>query len=151
MSPIVSTAVFVPDLESATQFFVDLFALEPIRTVDYDDPDAALFLGCPRGAKVRYRLFRGSADFVGMLSLFEITKPRPAEVIRSGEGAHLGECCLVFRCADVDRIHAGLVERAHPVLCPPRDLVNPDGSRNREMTFRGPGGVLINLMQKYDS
>jgi len=149
LSPIVSTAVFVADLESATRFFVEIFALEPIRTVEYDDPDAALFLGSPRGAKVRYRLFRGSADFVGMLSLFEITSPVPAAVARSGDGAQLGECCLVFRCADVDRIHARMVERALPVLCPPRDLRNPDGSRNREMTFRAPGGVLINLMQKY--
>jgi catechol 2,3-dioxygenase-like lactoylglutathione lyase family enzyme len=150
LSPLVSAAVFVADLESATRFFVELFALEPIRTVEYDDPEAALFLGCPRGARVRYRLFRGSADFVGMLSLFEITNPAPPEVIRSGDGAHLGECCLVFGCADVDRVHARLIERAHPVLCPPRDLRNPDGSRNREMTFRGPGGVLINLMQKQD-
>jgi hypothetical protein len=100
---------------------------------------------------VRYRLFRGSPDFIGMLSLFEITKPAPAELIRSGDGAHVGECCLVFRCADVDRVFARMSERGYPVICAPRDLQNPDGSRNREMTFRAPGGALINLMQKYES
>jgi catechol 2,3-dioxygenase-like lactoylglutathione lyase family enzyme len=149
LSPLVSAGVFVSDLESATRFFVEVLELEPIRTVEHEDPDAATFLGCTPGAKVRYRLFRGSPDFIGMLSLFEITMPTPAGITRSGDCAHLGECCLVFRCADVDRIYARMLERAHPVLCPPRDLHNPDGSRNREMTFRAPGSVLINLMQKY--
>lgn len=148
LSPIVSSAHFVRDLDRALAFYRDLLGFGVVRDIAFDDPAAGPFLGRPHGSAVRYVLLRAGDGMLGMIGLFALADPPPPMVKRLDEGAHFGEAALVFVCADLDAVHAALQARGHPVLCAPATLRNPDGTTNREMTFRDPDGIMINLMER---
>jgi catechol 2,3-dioxygenase-like lactoylglutathione lyase family enzyme len=147
VGPIVSSAQFVRDLDRAVAFYRDLLGFREIRDITYDDPTAGSFLGRPHGSAVRYKLLAAGEGMVGMIGLFALEAPAPQEVERADEAAHIGEAALVFVCSDLDAAYEALRARGHPVIRPPALLRNPDGSTNREMTFRDPDGVMINLME----
>lgn len=151
ISAIVSSAHFVSDLDRAVAFYRDLLGFREIRDITYDDATAARFLGRPVGSAVRYKLLRADDGMLGMIGLFALGDPAPPPVVRAEEGAQIGETALVFLCSDLDAVHAALIARGHAVICPPAVLRNPDGSTNREMTFRDPDGIMINLMERRSS
>jgi catechol 2,3-dioxygenase-like lactoylglutathione lyase family enzyme len=148
VSPIVSSVQFVRDLERACAFYCDVLGFREIRDMTYDDAAAGAFLGRPAGSFVRYKLLCAGEGMLGMIGLFALASPTPPSVKRLDEGAHLGEAGLVFVCADLEALHARLEARGHPVLQRPATLHNPDGSSNREMTFRDLDGVMINVMER---
>lgn len=151
VSPIVSSAHFVRDMDRAVTFYRDVLGFREVRDIVYDDPGAGPFLGRPQGSAVRYKLLRAGDGMLGMIGLFTLDMPAPQMVKRLDEGAHFGEAALVFLCRDLDSVHATLQAQGHPVICAPAILRNPDGTTNREMTFRDPDGVMINLMERRTS
>ena len=147
LSPLVRTALFVRDLERSAAFYREVLELtEPYYEGTLDDPTACQLLGIPAGSVARALILKVAGQTMGMVGLFEIAEPPPA-VARSFPGAHVGETCLVFYCADLDPVHDRLRARGDTILSPPVPLVVDGRSKQREMVFRDPDGVMINLIE----
>ncbi|NKB44006.1 MAG: hypothetical protein GKS03_06960 [Alphaproteobacteria bacterium] len=157
VSPMVRTALFVRDLDQSTAFYRDIFELEEVYAEGgLTHATAAKLLGMPPETNVRYRILRANTLNKGMVGLFELTAPAPPPVEKRSDISNAGEACLVFYCADLDVVHDRLVSGDHLVLCPPLHLeIDVEGGAiksadrgQREMTFRDPDGVMINLIER---
>lgn len=157
LSPMVRTALIVSDLERSTAFYKDTFELEDVYAEGgLTHATAAKLLGMPPETKTRYRILRSAGLNKGMVGLFELTDPAPPPVTKREDGCSIGEACMVFYCADLDVVHDRLIAGGHTVLCPPTHLeVDIEGGAiksadrgQREMTFRDPDGVMVNLIER---
>ena len=157
ISPMVRTALFVRDLDQSTAFYRDVFELEEVYAEGgLTHATATKLLGMPPETNVRYRILRATNINKGMVGLFELTNPAPPTVEKRLDACSAGEACLVFYCEDLDIVHDRLVAGGHIVLCPQLHLeVDIEGGAikaadrgQREMTFRDPDGVMINLIER---
>lgn len=157
VSPMVRTALIVSDLQRSTHFYSSVLEMDEVYAEGgLSHATAAKLLGMPTGTRLRYRIFRVDGLNKGMVGLFELSDPAPPRVQKRIEGCSVGETCLVFYCADLDVIHQRLLAGNHMVVCPPMhlDVEIEDGAiqaqdrGQREMTFRDPDGVLINLIER---
>lgn len=148
ISPMVRSALMVADLERSTQFYREVLGLdETWYAGELSNGNAHQLLGMPAGSLTRACILKAPGPAWGMIGLFEISQPTPTPVSLDSQRINLGETCLVFYHSDLDSVQASLEEQKLPVLCPPLMLVVDDQSRQREMSFRDPDGVLINLIE----
>lgn len=157
ISPMVRTALIVRDLERSTNFYTSIFDMDEVYAEGgLAHPTAAKLLGMPPETETRYRILRVAGLNKGMVGLFELKDPAPPVVEKRIDGCSIGETCLVFYCADLDEVHNRLLAGEHTVICPPLHLdVEIEGGAiqsadrgQREMTFRDPDGVIINLIER---
>ena len=157
VSPMVRTALFVRDLQKSAAFYYDMFELEEVYAEGaLTHATAAKLLGMPPETNLRYKILRAAGLNKGMVGLFELTNPAPPPVSKREDGCNAGEACLVFYCADLDVVHDRLIAAGHIVLCPPLHLeveieagaIQVDQRGQREMTFRDPDGILVNLIER---
>lgn len=157
ISPMVRSALFVRDLDKSAGFYKTVFDLEDVyATGVLTHATAAKLLGMPPETNVRYKILRSAGLNKGMVGLFELTDPTPPPVQRRLDGCNAGESCLVFYCGDLDTVHQRLIDAGSTVLCPPTylEVDIEDGAiqaaerGQREMTFRDPDGILINLIER---
>lgn len=148
-SPMVRTALFVADLERATRFYLDVLGLTEIwYEGELTEGNAHELLGMPAGSVTRAKILKADGPEWGMVGLFEVSNPTPPELSRDTARINQGETCLVFYHPDLDHVMQGLEAGGHQVLCAPL-LFNMEGKdRQREMTFRDPDGVLVNLIER---
>ncbi len=148
ISPLVRSALFVRDLERSTRFYRDLLGLTEVwYEGELTDGNAHQLLGMPAGGVTKARILKAEGPAWGMIGLFEISNPSPPVAQVDSTKINIGETCLVFYSTDLDRVLRELEAGEHAVLCPPL-LLEVDGkARQREMTFRDPDGVLINLIE----
>lgn len=148
ISPMVRSALFVSDLEVSTLFYQDILGLdETWYAGDLTDGNAHELLGMPASTVTRARILKAPGPAWGMVGLFEVRDPAPRAVQRDTDSINLGETCLVFYCADLDPVVERLTAGGHQILCTPVRLRIGDTERQREMCFRDPDGVLINLIE----
>ncbi len=148
ISPMVRSALMVADLDRSTQFYREVLGLdETWYAGELSNGNAHQLLGMPAGSLTRACILKAPGPAWGMIGLFEISQPTPTPVSLDSQRINLGETCLVFYHTDLDSVQALLEEQKLPVLCPPLMLVVDDQSRQREMSFRDPDGVLINLIE----
>ena len=148
ISPMVRSALMVSDLERSTRFYRDLLGLdETWYAGELSDGNAHRLLGMPAGSLTRACILKAPGPAWGMVGLFEISQPTPPLLARDNGRINQGETCLVFYHRDLDAVQAGLEAEGLPVLCPPLMLEVDGVARQREMTFRDPDGVLINLIE----
>ncbi len=148
ISPMVRSALMVADLERSTQFYREVLGLdETWYAGELSDGNAHQLLGMPAGSLTRACILKAPGPAWGMLGLFEISAPRPTPVKLDSQRINQGETCLVFYHADLDQVRSALEQQKLPILCPPLMLVVDGQARQREMTFRDPDGVLINLIE----
>ncbi len=147
-SPMVRSALFVSDLEQSTLFYRDLLGLDEVwYEGELSQGNAHQLLGMPAEALTKAKILKANGPAWGMVGLFEISKPVPDTVSLNSSHINIGETCLVFYHSDLDEVMDTLVKGNHHILCEPL-LLNVDGKdRQREMTFRDPDGVLINLIE----
>lgn len=148
ISPMVRSALMVADLDRSTQFYQEVLGLDETWYVgELSDGNAHQLLGMPAGCLTRARILKAPGPAWGMVGLFEISAPTPATGTMDSQRINQGETCLVFYHADLDRVLTLLEQQHCKVLCPPLLLTVDGQSRQREMTFRDPDGVLINLIE----
>ncbi len=148
LSPMVRTALFVRDLEASTRFYRDLLGLDECwYEGDLSDGNAHQLLGMPAGTVVRARILKAPGPAWGMVGLFELRDPQPTPVARDTARANIGECCLVFYCAELAPVVAQLEAAGYRILCPPLTLRLAGRDRQRELCCRDPDGIMINLIE----
>ena len=148
ISPIVRSALFVSDLRVSTRFYRDLLGLDEIwYEGELSEGNAHQLLGMPASAVTRAKILKAKGPAWGMVGLFEVSDPQPNIVRADQSTINIGETCLVFYHSDLDLVMNSLKNSNHQIVCEPL-LLEVDGKgRQREMTFRDPDGVLINLIE----
>lgn len=147
-SPLVRSALFVSDLKRSTHFYRDLLGLDEIwYEGELSEGNAHQLLGMPASTFTRAKILKAKGPAWGMVGLFEISNPQPKSVTADHSTINLGETCLVFYHGDLDKVMTALKNGNYHIVCEPL-LLEVDGKgRQREMTFRDPDGVLINLIE----
>ena len=149
ISPMVRTAIFVRDLEHSTRFYREVLGLDEVwYEGELTEGNAHELLGMPAGSATKARILKAEGPEWGMVGLFEIANPVPPDLMRDPDRINQGEGCLVFYHADLDAVVEQLEAGGHPVVCAPVVLVMGGKPRQREMTFRDPDGMLINLIER---
>jgi catechol 2,3-dioxygenase-like lactoylglutathione lyase family enzyme len=145
----VRTAIFVRDLEDSARFYSAVLGLDKVwYEGELTEGNAHELLGMPAGSATRAKILKAEGPEWGMVGLFEISNPVPQDLSRDPERINQGEGCLVFYHADLDVVVERLVAGGHTILCPPVVLIMDGKPRQREMTFRDPDGMLINLIER---
>ena len=148
LSPMVRAALLVGDLERSRAFYGELLGLDEVFFEgELSEGNTHALLGVPASTRLRAVILKAPGPAYGMVGLFELTEPAPAPVTRQGSAAHVGDVTLVFYCADLDPVHQQLVADGHTIISPPVNLVIGDFVKQREMIFRDPDGVLVNLIE----
>jgi len=163
VGPMVRTALFVSDIDRSAAFYKEVLGLEDVYAEgDLVHATAAKLLGMPKDTNIRFKILRARGLNKGMVGLFQLKDPAPPYIIKRRDGCSMGETCLVFYCADLDRVHDQLIAGKHNVVCPPLHLTAEikggalslkgtsieGGKGSREMTFHDPDGILVNLIER---
>ena len=149
VTPLRRTAIIVRDMARSLQFYQGVLGLNLWRQGGGRGNLAlSQLLGAP-ACTVRYAILQADDVEWGMVGLFELSDPAPADDTHPAiDRANRGEACLVFHAPDVRQIHRDAKAMGLTVLCPPRKLVLKEhGLESLEMTLRDPNGVLLNFIQ----
>ncbi len=150
VTPLRRTAIIVRDMQRSLRFYVRILGLNiwVQGRAGADNPALHTLLGAPP-CTVRYVILQSGQVEWGMVGLFELSDPPPADDTHHAiDRANRGEACLVFHTPDVRRIHRRARAMGLTVLCPPTRLALPaHGIESLEMTLRDPNGVLLNFIQ----
>lgn len=151
VSPLIRAAVIVADLDKSVAFYRDILGYEEVFfSGGLDDPVVNELLGTPDTSHTRATILKRAGPAVGMLGLFEVTQPAPPRLDDTGRGCRIGQVCMVFYCADLDEICGKLVAHNARVISGPKvlNIKGRPGQANREMTFLGPDGELLNFIER---
>jgi catechol 2,3-dioxygenase-like lactoylglutathione lyase family enzyme len=150
VTPLKRTAIIVRDMERSLQFYRDVLGLNVWIEggAGHELPALYQLLGMPP-CTVRWVILQSEDVDWGMVGLFELTDPAPADETHPNiDRANRGEACLVFHTPDVDLVHERSRAMGLTVLCPPTRLdLRRHGVSSKEMTLRDPNGVLVNFIQ----
>ncbi|MCP5327036.1 MAG: VOC family protein [Steroidobacteraceae bacterium] len=150
VSPLVRAALTVSNLERSREFYVEVLGLSEVfldSTVEGGGNIHAL-MGVPDSTRTRICILKApGTPAYGMLGLFELTRPQPPRLDFHGAGSSIGELCLVFYCPDLDAVQRAVAARGLAVIAAPVPLEVRGRIKQREMTFRGPDGEKINLIE----
>lgn len=149
VSPLVRAALTVSSLERSREFYVEVLGLSEVFLESaVDGGNMHALMGMPASTRARICILKtpGTPAY-GMLGLFELVDPSPPRLDFRGEGSLVGELCLVFYCPDLDAVMREVEARRLVVVAPPMALEVRGRIKQREMTFRGPDGEKINLIE----
>ena len=149
VSPLVRAALTVSNLERSREFYVEVLGLSEVFLESaVEGGNIHALMGVPASTRTRICILKtpGTPAY-GMLGLFELTGPQPPRLDFRGEGSLIGELCLVFYCPDLDAVMREVEARRLPMVAPPMPLEVRGRIKQREMTFRGPDGEKINLIE----
>ena len=148
LSPMVRAALLVADLERSRAFYTDLLGIaEVFFEGELSEGNTHVLLGVPASTRLRAVILKAPGPAYGMVGLFELSTPTPAPVRRSSNAANVGDVTLVFYCDQLDPVYEALKQGGHTIISPPLNLIIGDFVKQREMIFRDPDGVLINLIE----
>jgi catechol 2,3-dioxygenase-like lactoylglutathione lyase family enzyme len=157
ISPMVRTAVFVSDIEKSIVFYNTVLGLKDVYAEGALTHRAgAELLGVKADTPIRYHILRSQNVNKGMVGLFEVKEPNPSSIKRDKTRYNVGEACMVFYCDNLDEVVTELSKINYKPLCPPIFLevdvktgfLKSQQRGQREMTFRDPDGVLLNLIER---
>ena len=148
-SAMVRTAIFVSDIARSRAFYEEILGwTEVYIDVELTEGNTWQLLGQPEGAGCHAVILKAPGDPMGMVGLFELKEEAPPPVKRpEGARAHIGEGCMVFYCQDLDPVVAALESGGHEILSPPVAFEVGEYKKQREMIFRDPDGMMINLIE----
>jgi catechol 2,3-dioxygenase-like lactoylglutathione lyase family enzyme len=145
----VRAALMVSDLDRSRAFYRDLLDLDDVFVEgEVSEGNMWEVLAVPRSTVTRACVLKrpGQPEF-GMVGLFELTDPRPPAIVRPAAGMNIGETCIVFYCDDLDAVTEKLESGGHTIVSPAMPLRLRGRIKQREMIFRDPDGVLVNLIE----
>jgi catechol 2,3-dioxygenase-like lactoylglutathione lyase family enzyme len=145
----VRTAIFVADIERSRAFYETVLGMREVYIdVELSTGNTWKLLGQPEGSGCHALILKAEGDPMGMVGLFELKENSPPAVDRpAGARAHIGEGCMVFYCQDLDPVVDALKSGGHEILSPPEPFRVGDEVKQREMIFRDPDGMMINLIE----
>ena len=149
VSPLVRAALTVSSLERSREFYIGVLGLSEVFLESaVEGGNRHELRGVPAGTTTRICILKtpGTPAY-GMLGLFELRDPAPPRLDFRGAGSLVGELCLVFYCPDLDAVMREVEARGLVVVAPPLPLEVRGRIKQREMTFRGPDGEKINLIE----
>jgi catechol 2,3-dioxygenase-like lactoylglutathione lyase family enzyme len=149
VSPMVRAALTDSNLERSKAFYDDELGLtEVFLDSAVEGGNMHALMGVPASTRTRICILKtpGSAAY-GMVGLFELLDPAPPRIDFQGAGSLVGELCMVFYCPDLDAVLREVEARRLVVVAPPVPLEVRGRIKQREMTFRGPDGEKINLIE----
>lgn len=148
-SPMIRAALMVSDLDVSRAFYEDILGLDDVFVEgELSEGNIAEVLAVPESTHTRACILKrpGQPEY-GMVGLFELTKPQPEPITRANTGMNRGEVCIVFYCDDLDVVTAKLEAGRHTIVSPAAPLRIRGFVKQREMIFRDPDGVLVNLIE----
>ena len=148
-SPMIRAALMVSDLDVSRAFYEDVLGLDDVFVEgEMSEGNISEVLAVPDTTHTRAVILKRSGQpEYGMVGLFELTNPQPEPVTRSSTGMNRGEVCIVFYCDDLDVVTAKLEAGRHIIVSPAAPLRIRGFVKQREMIFRDPDGVLVNLIE----
>lgn len=149
ISALVRAALFVADLDRSLHFYRDVLGLrETFAEGEARDEAFAALLGMPADTDIRYQILQIPGPSRGMVGLFEVRNPTPEKLEHSEPACSLGEVALVFYSDQFDQLERRLDAEGVSFICRPRFLSVRPGVGQREMTFRDPDGVMVNVIDR---
>ncbi|MFO1425707.1 MAG: VOC family protein [Steroidobacteraceae bacterium] len=142
-------AVTVSDLDASRDFYTKVLGLTEVYLEGAaTGGNMHELMGMPAGVTTRICILKvpGRPSY-GMVGLFEVRNPQPPRLRGESPGSNIGEVCMVFYCDDLDPVHAEARRRGLAIVAPPMALRVRGNVKQREMTFRGPDGEKINLIE----
>lgn len=148
LSPMIRAAVFVSDLDRSREFYGEVLGLRDVFLEgELSDGNIHEVLGVAEGTHTRAAILKVPGPAIGMVGLFELSNPKPPPASLEPQGPNLGEACMVFYCDDLDPVLHKLRQGNHTIVAPPLALRIGGYVKQREMIFRDPDGVMINLIE----
>lgn len=149
VSQMVRAALTVSDMDASKEFYTSVLGLSEVFGGGVaQGGNMHALIGLPASITTRYCILKvpGKPAY-GMVGLFEVKNPEPPRIKRENTGSHVGEMCMVFYCDNLDPVYAEVQKRGFAVVSPPVPLRVRGNVKQREMTFRGPDGERINLIE----
>jgi len=156
-SPMVRTAIFVSNIERSINFYNKVLGVKDVYAEGSLTHSAgAKLLGVEADSPIRYHILRSQNINKGMIGLFEVKEENPHTIKRDATKYNVGEACMVFYCDNLNKVVEELSKINHEALCPPVFLevdvetgfLSSAKRGQREMTFRDPDGILLNLIER---
>ncbi len=142
--------IFVRDQEKSLKLYRDLLGMK-VFFDNYWDNDSINAIMATQGETLRAVALEGNEGLYGKLGLYQLSA---ASVARAGAPdqspiTHVGDFAVVFVTDRIDDLTARLRAEGYPIVSEPFALWNsPDYEvQAKEMLFRDPDGVLVNLVQ----
>jgi catechol 2,3-dioxygenase-like lactoylglutathione lyase family enzyme len=149
ISALVRAALIVSDLDRSLHFYRDVIGLpEMFAEGDVRNETFAALLGMPAATDIRYRILKIPGPPRGMIGLFEVNNPHPEQLQARGPACAVGEVALVFYSSEFDALERRLDAEAVLFICRPRYLSVRPGVGQREMTFRDPDDIMVNVLDR---
>lgn len=146
-SPLIRAALIVRDVETAAQFYEQVFGFEHVYYQgSLDTQAAARVIGAPEGTVLKCKIIRGNSPNFGMIGLFEMI-PDNSTAIKNAGGLKAGEIALVFYCFDVAAVMAKAISLGATAICLPTPFEMPHESQ-LEASFRDPNGFFVNIVER---
>lgn len=149
VSQMVRAALMVSDLDKSREFYETVLGLTDVYTEGVaQGGNMNALIGMPDTVTTRVCVLKvpGKPEY-GMVGLFEVKNPAPPRIQRQNDSSNVGELCMVFYCENLDPVFEQAKKRGLTIVSPPVPLRVRGHVKQREMTFRGPDGEKINLIE----
>lgn len=145
------TSIFVRDREASLRLYRDILGMKVYFDNAWDNPGINAVMGT-RNETLRATVLEGSGSpLYGKFGIYQLS---PAAVAKAGPPERstrvkAGDAAIVFAVDDIDALVAKIRAAGFPIISPPTTLANNPNYRvqAREMLFRDPDGILVNLVQ----
>ena len=149
ITPMNRATIFVRDQEASLKLYRDILGMR-VWFNNFWDNDGINAIMNTKGLTLKAIALESGDSVFGKLGIYELgkeaekaPKPEQSTVTKTGDFA------IVFSTNDIDALTAKIKAAGYPIVSPPVVLKeNPDMEvPGREMMFRDPDGVLVNLVQ----
>jgi catechol 2,3-dioxygenase-like lactoylglutathione lyase family enzyme len=150
VSPINRATIFVRDQEKSLKLYRDLLGLHVFFNNYWDNGGINAIMNT-HGETLRAIVVESGDGVFGKLGIYQLSAASVAKAPPPEQSTttKVGDFAIVFTTNDVDGYTAKIKAAGYPIISPPVVLKeNPAYEvQGREMMFRDPDGVLVNLVQ----
>jgi catechol 2,3-dioxygenase-like lactoylglutathione lyase family enzyme len=150
VSPINRATIFVRDQQKSLKLYRDLLGLRVFFN-NYWDNDGINAIMDTKGETLRAIVVESGDNVFGKLGIYQLSAASVAKAPPPDQSTttKVGDFAIVFGTDDIDGMTAKIKAAGYPIISPPVVLKeNPAYAvQGREMMFRDPDGVLVNLVQ----
>jgi len=150
VSPINRATIFVRDQERSLKLYRDLLGLRVFFNNYWDNGGINAIMNT-QGETLRAIVVESGDGVFGKLGIYQLSAASVAKAPPPEQSTttKVGDFAIVFTTNDIDGYMAKIKAAGYPIISPPVVLKeNPAYEvQGREMMFRDPDGVLVNLVQ----
>lgn len=149
VAPLARATIFVRDIDESLKLYRDILGLKPMFDNYWKGSGINAIMGTD-GLELRATVLMAGASVQGNLGIYQLyndeTTPAPPQ---QTPDTRTGDFALVFPTNDIYRLTAEIEAAGYPIVSPPVPLIEREEYAQQpvEMMFRGPDGVLVNLVQ----